>query len=279
MNGLFRNVMSLASGTTLAGTARLTNFNPDKILFYVDGGSSAITKAELAKINVTMNFKNSVGSGIAICANLPLDIVADNNDYFNGWGLLASETKGAFVLDIGKYCLRADDEITFDISTSTTLTNALAVIVKAIDSKISKEQLISYKYISASASQAYQQADVMSVFAKITSPSDSVYITTDDFFGSNNVSEIAVVAVGGAMGSAEDMDNYGPVWTDDTGLTQSVTVRAGSNNERFLIKCWNFDVNRIGFERAEFNSARNLAKAIADGNPSKNKCLRYFYGK
>lgn len=279
MNGLFRNVLSLSSATTLSGSARLTNFNPDGILFYVDGGQNAITKAELAKINVTMNFKNSVGSGIAITTNLPLDIIADNNDYFNGWGLIGSETSGAFMLDIGKYCLRADDEITFDVSTSSTLTNALSLIIKAVDSKISKERMLSYKYITASASQAYQMADVVSVFAKIASPSDSVYITTDDFFGSNNVSEIAVVSVGAAMGSAENMDNYGPVWLDDTGLTQPVTVRAGSANERFFIKCWNFDVNRIGFERAEFNSAKLLAKSIADGNPSKNRCLRYYYGK
>ena len=36
MNGLVRDVMSIASGTTLSGSARLTNFNPDKILFIVE---------------------------------------------------------------------------------------------------------------------------------------------------------------------------------------------------------------------------------------------------
>ena len=34
MNGLVRNVMSI-SGTSPAGSARLTNFNPEKILFYI----------------------------------------------------------------------------------------------------------------------------------------------------------------------------------------------------------------------------------------------------
>ena len=156
MNGLVRDVMSIASGTTLSGSARLTNFNPDKILFIVES-DTAPTKAELAKILVTMNFKNSVGSGIAITANLPLDLVANLNDYLYGFGLLGSDKTCCFVLDIGKYCLRADDEITFNVATSSALTNASSLVIKAIDSKIGKEQLVSYKYISAQASQAYQQ--------------------------------------------------------------------------------------------------------------------------
>ncbi len=277
MNGLVRDVMTIASGTSLTGSARLTNFNPDKILFTVTS-ASAVSKADLAKINLTMNFKNSVGSGIAISANLPLDMVADMNDYLYGFGLLGSDTTACFVLDIGKYCLRADDEITFAINTSSTLTNACALYVKALDTKISKEQMISYKFVSASASQSYQESSVITVFAKIPSASDAVYITTDDFFGSNNLSELAVVSIGSALGNAEDVDNFGIVWDDDTHLTQSVTVHAGSANEKLLFKCWNFDVNRIGFERAEYNSAKLLAKSIADGNPSKSKCLRYYYG-
>ena len=283
MNGLIRNVLSIASSTTPVGSARLTNFNPNALLFYVDGGANALTKAELAKINVSVNFKNSKGNGIAVLTNTPLDILADNNDYFNGNGLITGDKVCSFSLDIGKYCLRADDELTFDVAYSAALTNAAAIIIKAVDSKVMKEQLISYKHITASASQAYQMADVVSVFAKITSPSDSVYIVTDDFYGSNNISEIAVVAMGAALGSAEDVDSYGPVWSDDTGYTQAVTVRAGSfgvsGGERFFVKCWTFDVNRIGMERAEFNSVQNLAKAIRDGNPSKFKCLKYFYGK
>ena len=276
MNGLVRDVMSIASGTTLSGSARLTNFNPDKILFIVNS-ATAPTKAELAKINVTMNFKNSVGSGIAITANLPLDIVYNLNDYLYGFGLLGSDKTCCAVLDIGKYCLKADDEITFSVATSTALTNAASLVVKAIDSKIGKEQLISYKYIAAQASQAYQEANVLSVFAQITSESDSVYITVDDFFGSNNISELAVCGIGSALGSAEDYDGFGVLFDDPTHMTQPVTVRAGSSNEKLLFKCWNFEVNRIGFERTEVANARLLAKSIAESNPSKAKCLKYFY--
>lgn len=278
MNGLVRDVMSIASGTTLSGSARLTNFNPDKILFIVES-ATAPTKAELAKILVTMNFKNSVGSGIAITANLPLDIVANLNDYLYGFGLLGSDKTCCFVLDIGKYCLRADDEITFNVATSTALTNASTLVIKAIDSKIGKEQLVSYKYISAQASQAYQQADVLTVYGQIAIPSDNVFITVDDFFGSNNISELAVAGIGSALGNAEDYDGFGVVFDDTTFMGQPVTVRAGSANEQLLFKVWNFDVNRIGFERTEFASARMFANSIKQGNPSKYKCLNYFYGK
>ena len=278
MNGLVRDVMSIASGTTLSGSARLTNFNPDKILFIVQS-TTAPTKAELAKILCTMNFKNSVGSGIAITANLPLDIVANLNDYLYGFGLLGSDLTCCFVLDIGKYCLRSDDEITFNVATSTALTTAASLTIKAIDSKIGKEQLISYKYISAQASQAYQQADVLTVFGQISSPSDSVFVTVDDFFGSNNISELAICGIGSALGNAEDFDNFGVVFDDVTHMGQPVTVRAGSPNEKLLFKVWNFDVNRIGFERTEYASAKMFASSIKQGNPSKFKCLNYYYGK
>ena len=278
MNGLVRDVLSIASGTTLTGSARLTNFNPDKILFIVES-ATAPTKAELAKLLVTMNFKNSVGSGIAITANLPLDIVANLNDYLYGFGLLGSDKTCCFVLDIGKYCLRADDEITFNVATGTALTNAASLTIKALDTKIGKEQLISYKYISAQASQAYQQADVLTVYGQIASASDSVYITVDDFFGSNNISELAVCGIGSALGSAEDYDNFGVVFDDNTGMAQPVTVRAGSANEKLLFKVWNFEVNRIGFERTEYASAKMFANSIRQGNPSKYKCLNYYYGK
>jgi len=278
MNGLVRDVLSIASATSYSASARLTNFNPDKLLFIVDS-ATAPTKAELAKILVTINFKNSVGSGIAITANLPLDIVANLNDYLYGFGLLGSDKTCCFVLDIGKYCLRADDEITFNVATSTALTNASSLTIKALDTKIGKEQLLSYKFISAQASQAYQQADVLSVYAQIASASDSVFLTIDDFFGSNNISELAVVGIGSALGSAEDFDSFGVAFDDPTGMGQPVTVRAGSANERLLFKVWNFDVNRVGFERTEYQSAKNYATSIKQSNPSKYKCLSYFYGK
>ena len=56
MNGLVRDVLSVASGTSLSGSARLTNFNPDRFIFVVSG-STAITKADLKKIKVTANFQ------------------------------------------------------------------------------------------------------------------------------------------------------------------------------------------------------------------------------
>ena len=80
MNGLVRDIISIPSGTSLSGSARLTNFNPDRFIFIVSG-TSAITKDDLKKIKVTANFKNSVGSGLAICNNLPLDLVANYSDY------------------------------------------------------------------------------------------------------------------------------------------------------------------------------------------------------
>ena len=276
MNGISRNILSLTGATTLSGSARLTNFNPDRILFVLKG-ASVVTKADLAKIVCTMNFKNSVGSGISITNNLPLDFVANLNDYLYGFGLLGSDKTAAFVLDIGKYILKADDEITFALNTTATLSQALSVDMFALSTFIGKEKLISYAYVNAQATQAYQQANVCDVYAQITSESNSVYITVDDFFGSNNVSELAVCGIGASLGSSEDYDGFGLVFHDETGLTQPVTVRAGSSNEMFLFKIWNFDRNRIGFAQTDASNAQMLAENIQRTNADKARCLEYYY--
>ena len=139
MNGLVRDIISIPSGTSLSGSARLTNFNPDRFIFIVSG-STAITKDDLKKIKVTANFKNSVGSGLAICNNLPLDLVANYSDYHYGFGLLGDDTKGAFALDLGKYILKADDEITISVSTSSTLSQSLSLYVIGMEKKKKKDR-------------------------------------------------------------------------------------------------------------------------------------------
>lgn len=276
MNGLVRDVLSIASGTSLSGSARLTNFNPDRFIFVVSG-ATAVTKADLKKIKVTANFKNSVGSGLAICNNLPLDLVANYSDYHYGFGLLGDDTKGAFALDLGKYILKADDEITISVSTSDTLSQSLSMYIIAMDSYVGKEKLLTYKYIDASATQAYQESGVVAVYGQISEPSESVFMTVDDFYGSNNISELAVAGIGASLGSAEDFDNFGILFNDSTGLTQPVTVRAGSDREEFLIVVWNFDVNRLGFATADLNNVQLLAQSIRQSNPTKSKCLEYYY--
>lgn len=276
MNGLVRDVLTISSSTTPSGSARLTNFNPDRFIFIVSGASQ-ITKADLKKFKITANFKNSVGSGLAICNNLPLDFIANLSDYLYGFGLLGDDTKGAFALDLGKYILKSDDEITISVNVSETLSQALSLYVVAMDSFVGKEQLITYKYINASATQAYQESGVSAVYAQISNPSESVYMTIDDFFGSNNISELAVAGIGAALGSAEDFDNLGICFSDSTGLTQPVTVRAGSDNEELLFKVWNFDVNRLGFASADYSNVQLLAESIRSGNPTKSKCLEYYY--
>lgn len=277
MNGLTRDFIRISAATALSGSARLTNFNPDKLIFTVRG-TSAVTKEDLNKIVVTLNFKNSVGSGLAVTNNLPLKIIANMNDYNYGFGLLGSDLTACFALELGKYILKSDDEITINISTVGTLSQALSLYVVAMDSFVGKEQLISWKYIKASATQAYQESGVLEVYGQIEDASDSVFITVDDFYGSNNMTELAVCAIGSALGSAEDYDGFGIVFHDPTGMTQPVTVRAGSDNEELLFKEWNFDVNRLGFETVDDQSVLLLAKSIAEGNPTKSKCLAYYYG-
>lgn len=277
MNGLVRDFIKIDSATSLSGSARLTNFNPDRIIFTVRG-TGVVTKDDLNKILVTMNFKNSVGSGLAITNNLPLKIVANMNDYLYGFGLLGSDTTACFALELGKYILKSDDEITINVSTVGTLSQALSLYVIAMDSVVGKEQLITWKYIKASATQAYQESGVLEVYGQIENASDSTFITVDDFYGSNNMTELSVCAIGSALGSAEDYDGFGIVFHDVTGLTQPVTVRAGSSNEELLFKEWNFDINRLGFESVQDSSVQLLAQNISDSNPAKAKCLKYFYG-
>ncbi len=276
MRGLVRDVLHLQSGKNLSGSARLTNFNPNCLVFSVRGGS-AITKSDLEKILVTINFKNSVGNSIAVANNLPLHMICDLTDYLAGFGLLGNDLNGAFYLDIGKYILKADDELTFSVS-AAGLSTGLALSIFAIDTKVSKEQLVSYAYIKGKATQAYQQANVMTVYLKVANPSPDVFVTVDDYFGSNNISELAVCSIGAALGSAEDFDGFGTLFVDTSGLSQPVTIRCGSDSEELLVKQWNFDDNRIGFANQDFLSVQSLAEHISQTNAVKARCLRDFYG-
>lgn len=277
MGGFIRDFITISGSANPSGSARLTNFNPDRLIFAVKG-ENAITKADLKKIVLTLNFKNSVGSGLAITNNLPLDIVANMTDYLYGFGLLGNDKTACFALDLGKYVLRADDEITLSIASVEALSQPVSIYIKAMDSFVGKEQLLTYKYVKASATQAYQETNILDVFAQITDASDNVYVTIDDFYGSNNISELAICAIGSALGSAEDYDGFGVVFHDRTGLAQPVTVRAGSSNEEFLFKVWNFDLNRVGFESSDVASVALFAQSISDGNPVKSECLKYYYG-
>lgn len=276
MNGLVRNFLELSASTTLAGSARLTNFNPDRILFVVSG-STAVKRADLEKIRITLNFKNSVGSGISIANGLPLDIVADLTDYLYGFGLLGSDIKACLCLDIGKYILKADDDITLNVSGSG-LSEALGFYCFAMDSHVGKEQLISWKFVETSATQAYQESGIMEVYAKIPAPLPDVYLTIDDFYGSNNISQLAVVGMGSALGSSEDFDSFGILFHDPTGLTQPVTVRSSTGGERLLFKQWNFDKNRLGFASQDYANVNLLSESIRVTNPSKYDVLSDYYG-
>lgn len=277
MNGLTRDILSLQSSTNLQGSARLTNFSPNLICFKISG-SSAVTKDDLRKILISTNFKNSVGSGVAITNNCPLDMLADLTDYELGFGLLGDDKTVAIALPVGKYVLKSDDEITFNISTEGTLSQGLSLYMFAVDNFIGKEQMLNYKFVKCSATQVYQEPNVLSVYGQFTNPSDTIFMTVSDFFGSNNISESACATMGAILGHAEDYDNFGVVFHDRTGLSQNISVRSGSDNERLLMKCWVFDEKRLGYAVDSMNDVSLLANSIKNNDAVKYKCVSYFYG-
>ena len=147
-----------------------------------------------------------------------------------------------------------------------------------MDSHVGKEQLISWKFVETSATQAYQESGILEVYAKIPAPYPDVYLTVDDFYGSNNISQLAVVGMGSALGSSEDFDSFGILFHDPTGLTQPVTVRSSTGGERLLFKQWNFDKNRLGFASQDYANVNLLSESIRVTNPTKYDVLSDYYG-
>ena len=126
--------------------------------------------------------------------------------------------------------------------------------------------------------QVYQQVDAAAVFVALPEgvvPSDTNSIAVNDYFGRNIVTENEAICLGAASAQSGDWDNFGLVWSDDTGFTQDMSFKASSDNEDFLVLRRFFDVNRLGMgQQSVINKADYLA-FVKRTNATKYKCLQY----
>lgn len=268
------------SGSYSAATnfyGKVQNFSLDSVIIYIKKASTAITESDLEKITVNGSLKNSKGDNVILINNIPLSLLADYSDYKGGWSANSVDNSGAIKLDLGNIILEGNDEVNLSFSCATP-GEATTLYVFGYDSFIGPEQIITYDHVIAQATQHYTFNDVIDVFAKIASPSESAMIAVDDFYGRNQIAETEVVALGAAQGRAENFDNFGVVFHDETGLTQSVGITTGSANERLLVQKRFFDETRIGNAQKSYIDAAALLNHIKQNNSNKYRCLMALFG-
>ena len=267
---------SLPATSSFSFNGKLTNFSVDTLVFTLSG-ASAVSADDLAKVIVRVQLKNSRGSN-AICVNsVPAGLLAKYSDFVGGWGINSTDKYGAFGVDLGNVVLEGDDELDVTVS-GVGLSQAYSLSVFGFDTKVGAEVVKLYDYVSASATQTYQQVDASAVFISLPSgsvASDSVSIAVNDFFGRNLITENEAVGLGAVMAQSGDCDNFGPVWIDDTGLTQNMSFVAGSDSEEYLVIRRFFDVNRIGMGQQSVINFADYLSYIKSNNSTKYRCLAY----
>ena len=269
-------IAEFAATNAFSMNGKLTNFSCDSLNFAISG-ASAVTLADLAEMIVRVQLKNSKGSNAIIINSVPLSLLAKYSDSIQGWGVNSEDKYGAISIPVGNIVLEGDDELDITISGSG-LSQAYTVSVFGYDYKTGAERILLYDYVDASATQVYQQVDALAVYVSIaegTVPSDTSSIAVNDYFGRNIITEGEAIALGTAMSQSGDWDNFGLVWSDDTGLSQDMSFKASTDDEEFLVIRQFFDVNRIGMGQQSVIDFADYLSFIKRTNPTKYKCLQY----
>ena len=269
-------VASLPATNAFSENGKITNFSCD-CLFLTLSGAAAVAAADLGRIVVRVQFKNSKGNNAIVVNSVPLIILAKYSDYIGGWGENSSDKYGSVMIPVGNICLEGDDELDITIS-GTGLSQAYSLAVFGWDTYIGAEKVLMYDYVAASASQTYQQVDALAVYmalGDLSIPSDSVTIAVSDYFGRNIITENEAIGIGAALARSGDWDDFGCVWSDDTGLSQDMSFKAGSSSELFLIIRRFFDSSRLGVGQKSVIDYADYLKYIKQHNPVKYQCLQY----
>lgn len=271
----------LAATSAFNVNGKLTNFSLDTIVFSVTASASsspaAISDADLAKIIVRVQLKNSKGSNAIIINSVPLNILARYSDYIAGWGTNSTDKFGGIAVPVGNIVVDGDDEIDVTLSGSA-LTQELTVSVFGYDYLVGPEKILLFDFVDASATQTYQQVDALAVYMALSEgavPSSANSIAVNDFYGRNIITELESMALGASMARSGDYDDFGPIWCDDTGLSQNMSFKASSDSEMFLVIRRFFDIQRLGMGQQSVIDFTNLLSDIQRSNPDKYKMLQY----
>lgn len=266
---------SLPATDKISVNGKITNFSCDKLVFAFSA-SGAVTGDDLAKVICRVQLKNSKGAN-AICVNsVPAKILAKLSDFMGGWGVNADDKYGAFAVDLGNVVLEGDDELDI-VVTAEGLSQAYALTVFGVDQIVGAERIMLYDFIDASATQTYQQVDACSVYLSLADSAvpSSKSISVNDYFGRNIITQNEAIATGAVMAHSGDVDNFGPIWMDSTGLTQDMSFKASDDAEEYLVVRRFFDSSRIGMGQQSVIDFANYLAYIKRVNPSKYQCLEY----
>lgn len=253
------------SGASFSTSGKLTAYRPDALLFVLHGLE---TEADLEKIKVSMVLKNSKGKDMLPINNVPLSYFFALSDFLGGYAWDVADLLSSAYVAIGNYILQGDDSLTISINASA-LSVAVTGEIYALDDKQGPEQLLIYEYVEGQNTLEFSHRGVHAIYLKSADETTVPHqMTTRDFYGSENVDGIAVLALGAALGKAEKWVGFGPLWQDKTGLTQDVRFSTFTG-QGFLVCREEFDQSRAGMEQKTIQDTASLLQFYADNEPER----------
>ncbi|MBK5262376.1 MAG: hypothetical protein JJE17_07385 [Peptostreptococcaceae bacterium] len=259
------------TGQNFSSTGKISAYNPDGLLFVLQGLE---TEADLAKIKVSVVMKNGKGKDLLPINSVPLLYFFHLSDYLGGYAWSSADLLSSAYVALGNYILQGDDSLSVTISASgLSIGSNVVGSVYACDDKVGAEQMLVYEYVEGQNTLEFAHRGVHAIYLKSSDETTVIHsMTTRDFYGSENVDGLAVLAMGGALGKAEKWLGFGPLWSDKTGLTQDVRFSTYTG-QGFLVCREEFDRTRMGMEQKSVQETANLLQYYASNEKERFEIL------
>jgi len=239
------------------------------LLFVVNGLETAV---DLMKVKVSVTMKNSKGNDILPINNVPLLYFFHLSDFLGGYAWNVADQLSSAYVALGNYILQGDDSMTVTLS-GAGLSASVTGSVYAIDDKVGPEQCLIYEYVEGQNTLEFSERAVHAIYMKSDDETTTPHsLTIRDFYGSENIDGLAVLAMGAALGKAETWLGFGPLWTDKTGLTQDVRFSTFTG-QGFLVCREEFLKSRIGSEQKTIQDTANLLTFYASNEADRYAVL------
>lgn len=257
------------TGQNFSTSGKLSAYNPDGLLFVLQGSE---TEADMSKIKVSVVMKNGKGKDLLPINSVPLLYFFHLSDYLGGYAWDVADLLSSAYIALGNYILQGDDSLTVTISASG-LSASVTGSVYACDDKVGAEQMLVYEYVEGQNTLEFSHRGVHAIYLKSADETTTVHsMATRDFYGSENIDGIAVLAMGAALGKAEKWLGFGPLWSDKTGLTQDVRFSTYTG-QGFLVCREEFDRSRAGMEQKSVQETANLLQYYASNEKERFEIL------
>lgn len=257
-------------------TGKLSSFDADGLLFDVVVGGTAFARTKFDSVIINATFRTAEGDDINIIKGVRLGDFLKMSDNAGGLSMaLQGDVNGKFsaYVPLGNLMLSGDDVIDIEMRFPADPNTTYDVRVSATDLIKMNEVVNGYESFDGNGSETLIK-NARSVYL-VSAPTGAT-ISVQDQERSYFVSDRDVVALGLAIGRSEKYDDIGTIYSDGTGMSQNVRVKAPTGS-KLLVQTAFFPIKRIN-RKAEAAQVKltAIAEDIRLADPDKYAVLRAY---